>query len=115
MEELPVELKGRVAERLEAQLERGVEGWLHRAGYERREGLEAGQQSGECQGCGTRKARLFWRNGHRKRQIVSQCGVLDIRLPRVVCACGGSVALPFTLLAPYQRLWEDVIEQIGRW
>jgi hypothetical protein len=42
-------------------------------------------------------------------------GVLDIWLPRVICDCGGSVTIPFSILEPYQRLWDDVVGQIGRW
>ncbi|MGQ9848743.1 MAG: hypothetical protein ACUVSU_01700 [Aggregatilineaceae bacterium] len=42
-------------------------------------------------------------------------GVLDIWLPRVVCECGGSGTIPFSVLEPYQRLWDEVGEQIGRW
>ncbi|GEM_PF-1451157 len=36
-------------------------------------------------------------------------------LPRAVCECGGSVRIPFTIVRPYQRLWDDVITQIRRW
>lgn len=32
-----------------------------------------------------------------------------------VCRCGGSVSIPFSILQPYQRLWDDVVEQIARW
>jgi len=46
---------------------------------------------------------------------VTTFGVLTIWLPRVVCACGGSVPLPYSILRPYQRLWDDVLEQIERW
>lgn len=59
--------------------------------------------------------RRFSRNGHRARQIVTTFGVLTIGLPRVVGECGGSVPLPYSILRPYQRLWDDGLEQIGRW
>ena len=42
-------------------------------------------------------------------------GVLDIWVPRVICECGGRVTIPFSILEPGQRLWDDVIEQLGRW
>jgi len=47
--------------------------------------------------------------------MVTTFGVIDFRLPRVVCQCGGSVQIPFSVLVPYQRLWDDVLEQVGRW
>ena len=42
-------------------------------------------------------------------------GVLTFWLPRVVCDCGGSVHIPFSILSPYQRWWQDVVEQVDRW
>src|SRR5579863_4258087 len=113
--ELETGVKAWVSRQIEAQLEAEVDGWLKRGSYERRTRVGRQQTSSECQRCGTKEVRHFWRNGHRERQIVTSYGVLSIWLPRVVCDCGGSVALSFTLLAPYQRLWEDVVEQIGRW
>jgi transposase-like protein len=47
--------------------------------------------------------------------VVTQYGVLTFRLPRVICQCGGSVAIPFAIIQPYQRLWDDVVDQIERW
>lgn len=108
-------IKGWVERRIEAQLEAEVEAWLHRRPYARRAGIGHHQmRSGGCR-CGTRQVRRFSRNGHRPRQIVTMFGVLRIWLPRLVCECGGSVPLPSSILRPYQRLWDDVLEQIGRW
>jgi transposase-like protein len=113
--DLQQELAAKVKQRIEAQLESDVEDWLHRGYHERRERVGQRRSGAQCQRCGTYQARRFLRNGHRRRQLVTQLGVLDIWLPRVVCECGGSVTIPFSLLAPYQRLWDDVLEQIGRW
>lgn len=115
MADLRVALAEEVRRRIEKQLEADVEAWLHRGYHERR--VKVGQRQGgaQCQRCGTRHVRRFSRNGHRHRQIVTAFGVLDIWLPRVICECGGSVTIPFSILAPYQRLWDDVLEQIGRW
>ena len=55
---------------------------------------QCGSQA-ECQRCGSRKAQDFRRNGHRKRQLVTEVGVIDFWLLRVVCQCGGSVYLHF--------------------
>jgi transposase-like protein len=104
-----------VTHRIEAQLEADVKAWLHRGYHERRVRVGQRQTGAQCPRCGSRHARRFSRNGHRRRQLVTQWGVLDIWLPRVVCECGGSVTIPFSILAPYQRLWDDVLEQIGRW
>lgn len=115
MEELRQEVAAMVTRRIEAQLEADVEAWLHRGYHERRARVGQRQSGAHCQRCGSRHARRFSRNGHRRRQLVTQFGVLDLWVPRVVCECGGSVTIPFSLLAPYQRLWDDVLEQVGRW
>jgi hypothetical protein len=109
------ELAGEVERRINAQLEDDVEAWLHRGYHERRATVGARQGGAQCQRCGTRQMRRFSRNGHRRRQLVTSFGVLDIWVPRVVCECGGSVTIPFSILEPGQRLWDDVVEQIGRW
>lgn len=104
-----------VARRIEGQLEAEVEAWLHRRPYARRAGVGRYQMMSACCRCGTRQVGHFSRNGHRPRQVVTSFGVLNIWLPRVVCECGGSVPLPYSILQPYQRIWDDLLEQIGRW
>lgn len=113
--DLQAELAGEVQRRINAQLEDDVEAWLHRGHHERRTKVGARQGGAQCQRCGTRHVRRFSRNGHRYRQLVTSFGVLDIWLPRVVCECGGSVTIPFSILEPCQRLWDDIMAQIGRW
>jgi hypothetical protein len=113
--DLRVKLAGEVQRRIKAQLEDDVEAWLHRGYHERRAKVGARQGGAQCQRCGTRQARRFSRNGHRYRQLVTSFGVLDIGVPRVICECGGSVTIPFSILEPGQRLWDDVVEQLGRW
>lgn len=108
-------IKQWVERRIEAQLEAEVEAWVHRRPYARRAGVGHHQRRSQCCRCGTRQVRRFSRNGHRPRQRVTTFGVLTIGLPRVVCECGGSVALPSSILRPYQRLWADGLEQVGRW
>jgi len=109
------ELAGWVTQRIEARLEADVEAWLHRGPHQRRGSVGHRQTGAQCQRCGTRRAQAFSRNGHRVRQVVTHYGVLTFRLPRVVCTCGGSVRIPFSILRPYQRLWDDVVAQVGRW
>jgi len=46
--------------------------------------------------------------------VIGLCA--SLQLPRVVCTCGGSVALDFKgLLRPYQRLGDEIDAQIHRW
>jgi putative transposase len=112
--ELKQELCEIVQQEIEKQLENEVSIWLYRSHHERRSGIK-GRSQAYCQGCGSQEARHFMRNGHRKRQLVSNYGVLSFCLPRVLCDCGGSVKIPFSILEPYQQIWHDVALQINRW
>jgi transposase-like protein len=114
LSELHNELKSRVAEAIQNQLEAEVQSWLFRGNYEKRQAVSR-QSQARCQRCGTQKACAFSRNGHRQRQLVTTFGVVTYGLPRVVCECGGSVSIPFSILQPYQRFWDDVVEQVERW
>ncbi len=73
------------------------------------------RREGQCCSCQSRASHRFSRNGFRKRRLLSQWGELEIDLPRVRCACGGSVQIDFGLLRPYQRVWDEVDAQIQRW
>lgn len=99
---------------IERQLESEVDQWLYRKPHERRKHVERRSQA-QCQRCGSQEACCFSRNGHRKRQLVTNQGVFSFWLPRVVCECGGSVKIPFSIIRPYQQIWDDVLMQIGRW
>ncbi len=108
-------MKDWISRQIEARLEAEVTAWLQRPAYGRRRQVSHHQTSAQCCRCGTRQAQHFSRNGHRARQLVTSFGVLTIWLPRVVCDCGGSVMIPFSILKPCQRFWDDLVEQIGRW
>lgn len=112
--QLQAQLRNQVQQAIETQLETDVTQWLHRDYHQRRAKIRR-QTQARCPRCGTRQAGHFMRNGRRKRQMVTTLGVMDFWLPRVVCQCGGSVRIPFSILQPYQRIWEDVTQQIGRW
>jgi len=99
---------------IEERLEEEVSQWLYRGHYERRDQVTRHSQA-QCQKCGSQKANQFMRNGYRERQLVTQFGVIPYRLPRVRCVCGGSVSIPFSIVQPYQRIWDDVVAQIHRW
>ncbi len=100
---------------INSHLEAEVEAWLYRGYHERRKGVGRRKSRAQCQRCGTREARHFSRNGHRRRELVTEFGVLKINVPRVICECGGSVRIPFSILLPGQRIWDDVCEQVARW
>lgn len=103
------------ASRIEQRLEADVDTWLYRSHHQRREEVGKRKTGAVCGSCGSQQAQYFSRNGHRKRQTVTTYGVMSFWLPRVVCQCGGSVEIPFSILQPYQRVWDDVTEQINRW
>jgi len=104
-----------MARRIEAQLEGDVERWLQRTYYARREKLPPRETGAWCQKCGSRPGKDFSRNGHRSRQLVTGDGVVDFRMPRVVCECGGSVRRPLSILRPYQRFWDDLVVHVPQW
>jgi transposase-like protein len=113
-EELQATIRQQVGQAIEAQLEAEVGKWLYRDYHEKRARVTR-QSQAICQQCGSQEAYAFSRNGHRPRQLVTTFGVVSYGLPRVVCACGGSVKIPFSMLQPYQRFWDDVLKQISRW
>ena len=74
------------------------------------------RREGRCCRCKSRASHRFSRNGFRRRCLLSPWGELWIDMPRIRCACGGSVQIDFGgLLCPYQRIWEGVDSQIQRW
>lgn len=114
LDELQMQFNQLLSQSIESQLESEVETRLYRAPHKRRKGICRVSQA-ECQRCGSHKAQDFRRNGHRKRQIVTGVGVVTFWLPRVVCQCGGSVSIPFSILRPYQQMWIDIEYQVERW
>lgn len=111
---LRIKIADIVCQAIESQLEREVDVWLHRQVYQRRSSVSR-QSQARCQRCGSQRASDFMRNGRRRRECLSLYGPLRFWLPRVLCRCGGSVSIPFSILRPYQRIWDDVTEQIGCW
>ncbi len=95
----------------------GVDHLLGRTAYEWRVSVPADwEQSGRCCNCQNRHCDYFSRNGYRPRILSCLDYQLRLELPRVVCQCGRSVQLDFSgLLRPYQRLSDEVDEQLQRW
>ncbi len=114
LSELKVKVADFASREIESQLEAEVCERLYRQPYQRRSQVSR-QSQAICQRCGSRQASDFMRNGWRPRQLVTGYGVLRFGLPRVRCQCNGSVKIPFSILKPYQQIWDDVTEQIGRW
>jgi len=103
--------------RLTLRLNQAVDQLLGRARYTRRARVPYDwEQVGVCVRCGSHRGDHFSRNGSRPRTVTFLDFQAHLRLPRVVCQCGGSVRLHFDgLLRPYQRLGDDVDAQIRRW
>lgn len=114
IEELKSGIHEWVEQRIEKRLRAQADQWLGRDYHQGRHKLCGRKGMALCQRCGSRQVKDFSRNGHRARQMVTTFGVVNFGLPRVKCQCGGSVRVPFGLLQPYQRLWDDVATQIGR-
>ena len=114
LSELGSELADKARQLIESQLESEVDVWLYRQPYQRRSQVWR-QSQATCQRCGSQQASDFMRNGRRLRQLVTDYGVLRFGLPRVKCQCNGSVKIPFSILKPYQQIWDDVCDRIGRW
>lgn len=106
-----------IAQRLMLWLEAALTTLLSREPHERRMHVRHWvEQHGECAKCHSHESRRFSRNGSRSRTVHYLDLTLRLRLPRVVCVCGGSVRLDFGgILRPYQRLGDDVDEQVQRW
>ncbi len=109
--------KQAITQRVSDFLEEAVDYLLGRGPHERRAGVPSTvEQVGQCARCGSHQSQRFSRNGHRRRQLLTEWGVLELWRPRLICECGGSVRLDFGgLLAPYQRISAAVDEQIARW
>jgi transposase-like protein len=106
-----------IAHRLMLWLEAALTTLLGREPHERRAHVRHWvEQNGRCAGCHSRESKRFSRNGSRLRTLHYLDFTLRLRLPRVVCVCGGSVRVDFGgILRPYQRLGDDVDEQVQRW
>jgi hypothetical protein len=102
--------------RMTLLLAKAVDELLARGRYERRGHVASDIEGGECCRCHSRRSQDFSRNAGRKRQPLTWLGLIQIRWPRVKCACGGSVQLNLKgWLAPYQRLTDEVDVLIQRW
>lgn len=102
-------------QRIMQQLEAEVDRWLGRKAYERRKTRSGRRLPVACSKCKSNYQRDYVRNGHRRRNLLTTWDNLAIWFPRVKCQCGGSVPIPFELVKPHQRVWQDVDLRIQEW
>lgn len=76
---------------------------------DRREAVEV---NARCNTCGRHHQGWFRRNGTYPRSLVTEGLVIDFRVPRVRCACGGTVDVSFSVFVPYQRVSLEVAERV---
>jgi hypothetical protein len=89
-------------------LESEVAGYLGRAKGQHRSRLQPSASVLRCAICGCGSTLDFVRKGHYERTQLTLWGAITISVPRVECSCGHCPFLPFTTLAPYDRLWSDL-------
>lgn len=65
-----------------------------------------------CNACGSRVKSGFSRKGFYSRSLGTLMGVLELRVPRIRCRCGGDVRIHYWCFLPYERRFVDVSEQI---
>lgn len=87
---------------------------LGRTRYERRCPQDRTTIRWHCNRCGSQHRAHFVRNGHYRRAIATTWGyVVAIKIPMIRCKrCGaGYVAVDFSFLAKYVRVWDDLLQQ----
>ena len=111
------EVVKRLGEEVGKGLDESIDQVLARGAYVRRKHVGPWVEvAAVCHQCKSRQSKRFRRNGHRVRTIVTLWGEVQVWVQRLVCECGGSVQLEMDgWLRPYQRIGEDVNEQVRRW
>lgn len=98
--------------RFEAEFEAYVTRVVNRDSSERRNPKDRSVAVESCCHCGTHLCCLFYRKGHRPRNLDTPWGRLHLQVPRVECVCGGEVSLTFPQFAPSARRYEPVNEEM---
>ena len=111
------EVVKRQGEEVGKGLDESIERVLGREAYVRRKHVGSWVEvAAVCHRCRGRQSKLFRRNGHRKRTVLTLWGEVQVWVQRLVCECGGSVQLEMDgWLRPYQRIGEDIDQQVQRW
>ncbi len=62
-----------------------------------------------CPHCKETWSRQFNRNGYYHRQVLTLCGLINLKIPRIKCkSCKNKFNIQFEVLTPRSRLWLDV-------
>jgi transposase-like protein len=76
---------------------------------DRTEGIEV---NAACNSCGRKHRGWFRRNGTYPRSLVMEGLIVEFRVPRVRCTCGGVVDVSFSAFVPHQRVGMEMAERL---
>lgn len=91
----------------EELLEEEVNCYLDRPWYGRRKKSKHKKINLYCSRCRSHDRQKFRRNGHYRRRLNTQWGVILLHVPQLECACGGNVKVKYRVLRCRQRMWDD--------
>lgn len=111
-EEVQETVLQRVQRKFQESIQARVTAVLGRADGEHRDPRDRTVVEECCSWCGTHRRTSFYRDGYWSRSLETRWGKVRLRVPRVYCDCGGTVAIAYTQFAPYQRRFEDLQEQM---
>lgn len=99
----------------ETVLQRVIEGSINRhLGRPRRGRGRREQAPWACPRCGPRLGSELRRNGHYRRRPLVREGLVELRIPQLLCVdCGKSVPFTHPLLPRRKRLWLDMDQQLA--
>ena len=97
-----------VGQVIQASLDAEVDNWLKGGRHVRRRKSKRCEVKEYCSRCYSHDRRKFQRNGHYRRNLVTQWGKIEIGVPQVECECGGNVKLTFQTIRSRQRIWDDL-------
>jgi len=84
---------------------------LGRGRGQRRNLSDISKVKATCNDCHSSERRNFYRGGSYSRTLLTGPALVDVRVPRLSCVCGGSVSLQFALFSRHQRVWFDLQER----
>lgn len=108
----------RLARRAVAQqlLDRGLEQEVAEELGERGHRLEGVSAIWVCPKCGTGLRRMFRRDGHYQRKLLTLEGEVTLHVPLIRCRCGGHIPTNWRVLPSRMRRWFDVkVDHIRRY
>jgi putative transposase len=97
---------------IEALLNGEVQELLGRPAHKWGDRSEQVEVNACCNRCGRKQRGWFRRNGTYSRPLVTESLVIDFRVPRLRCHCGGAVDVSFSVFVPYERLSAEMEERL---